>query len=74
MYPVHTQFFALLYLRLLVERLLLYMAQLRKVVSEPVDHVGLGLEEGGEEIWLLGALLEDLLDILQEPKTHHLKI
>ena len=36
------------------------MAELGDVVAESIDHLGLCLEEGGEEFWLLGALLDEL--------------
>jgi len=50
----------LLNLRLLIECLLLDVAEFGDVVAKPVDHLGLGLEEGGEKVRLLVTLLDDL--------------
>jgi len=36
------------------------VAELGDVVTESIDHLGLCLEEGGEEFWLLDALLDEL--------------
>ena len=44
----------------MIEGLLLDVAELGDIVAESIDHLGLCLKEGGEEFWLLIALLDDL--------------